>query len=62
MAVIWVLPYLIFKQERNMASYIQLHYAESGEWIHQIVILKDQANMVVSVKRSEWVQGIFYFK
>ena len=62
MAIIWVLPYPIFKQERNVASYVQIHYGESGEWVHQMVILKDQANMVVAVKRSEWVQGIFYSK
>ena len=62
MAIIWVLPYPIFKQERNVASYVQIHYGESGEWVNQMVILKDQTNMVVVVKRSEWVQGIFYSK
>lgn len=62
MAIIWVLPYPIFKQERNIASYIQIHYEKSGEQVPQMVILKDEANMMVAVKRSEWVQGIFYFK
>lgn len=62
MAIIWVLPYPIFKQERNITSYIQIHCDKSGERVPQMVILKDEANMVVAVKRSEWVQGIVYFK